>query len=81
MLSRVRHLEFSYDAEADAANLKLGAPDLWEGYGDRLPRTVSVGLEDDRGMINLEFDREGRLVGLEVIGARALLRSELLTDD
>jgi uncharacterized protein YuzE len=60
------------DAQADAAYLKRldGVPG---GSSDQ--RSIAVA---DRGEIVPDFNLEGHLVGIEVIGARELLPPELL---
>jgi uncharacterized protein YuzE len=64
----------TFDAEADAAYIYLagGIP------AGGVARTVVV--EDPRvaGMVNLDFDSDGRLVGVEVVGAMDVLSQSLL---
>lgn len=67
-------LEVTYDAVANAAYLYLSAP------GAR-PRVSSMYPCDPvrvDGMINLDFDEQGRLLGIEVLDARAKLPAYLL---
>ncbi|HZM30814.1 MAG TPA: DUF2283 domain-containing protein [Acidimicrobiales bacterium] len=71
MASDSRVLRLTYDREADAAYVYLLAPTAVQ---PSVARTMSV---DEN--INLDFDDEGRLVGIEVLGARNL-RPELLAE-
>jgi uncharacterized protein YuzE len=70
-------MNFRYDAQADAAYIRLIAI----GPGS-VADTVCVADEfpELRGDVNLDLDRNGRLVGIEIMGARRLLPPELLTD-
>lgn len=63
------------DPDADAAYLTLG-DDVEPG---RAVSTVNaIGVPNGAGEINLDFDAAGRLLGVEVLGASALLAPELL---
>jgi uncharacterized protein YuzE len=64
---------FAYDPDSDAAYLNL-----LDGEHGRSSeqRTVTIAR---RGEIVLDFNLEGHLVGVEVIGARSLLPPELLS--
>jgi uncharacterized protein YuzE len=65
-------IPFKFDPRVDAAYLKL-----LDGVAGRSSdqRTIAVA---DLGEIVLDFNLEGHLVGIEVIGARELLPPELL---
>jgi uncharacterized protein YuzE len=63
---------FRFDPETDAANLKL-----IDGGVGRSADTRVVDIPD-RGQIVLDFNLEGHLVSIEVLGARGLLPPELL---
>jgi uncharacterized protein YuzE len=67
-------MRVTYDASVDAAYIQLvdeiGAGGVANTYPCD-PRKVG-------GMINLDFDHGGRLVGVEVLDASRLLPSELL---
>jgi uncharacterized protein YuzE len=65
-------VHFNYDPESDAAYLKL-----LEGEQGRSAdqRTLNIA---GRGEIVLDFNLEGHLVGVEVLGARSLLPPDLL---
>jgi uncharacterized protein YuzE len=54
----------TYDDEADAAYVYLQSPTVTQ---PSVARTVTVNAD-----INLDFDDEGRLVGIEVLGAANL---------
>lgn len=65
-------MRLSYDDEANAAYLEL--EDIAEGTA-----VENVVVErPGRGDIVLDFDADGRLLGVEVIGATALLRTTAL---
>jgi uncharacterized protein YuzE len=66
-----RVLRVTYDQEVDAAYVYLLAPTAVQSS---VARTTTVNAN-----INLDFDDEGRLVGIEVLGAR-YLRPELLAE-
>jgi uncharacterized protein YuzE len=67
-------MKISYDPEANAAYIQIadvvGAGDVDFTYGCD-PSEVG-------GMIHLDFDSHGRLVGIEVLGASDKLPPELL---
>lgn len=59
-------LRFAYDQQADAAYLRFSAAKVVESA------EVAPGIV-------LDFDAEGRVVGLEVLGARKHLPHDVLT--
>ena len=63
-------MRLTYDRECDAAYLYL--QEIAPGGVARTIQTVAAGL------LNLDFDATGRLVGIEAIPASALLPAELL---
>lgn len=65
-------LMVTYDADANAAYIYLQPP------GTRVAKMYPCDPVDVGGMINLDFDTDGRLVGVEVLGARAKLAPEFL---
>lgn len=65
-----------YDRKVDAAYLQVA--DEIEPGG--VARTYPCDPAEAGGMINLDFDSEGRLVGIEVLGAQGLLPPEVLRD-
>ncbi|MGK3949593.1 DUF2283 domain-containing protein [Microbacterium sp. K2] len=65
--------ELRYDPEANAAYVTIGRPIR---AGEAV-RQVPVPLPDDLpGELILDFDRDGHLLGVEILGASALLRAE-----
>ena len=74
MIERDVAMMTTFDVEADAVYIYL-AEEISVG---EVTRTVVV--EDQRvaGMVNLDFDHDGRLVGVEVVGAMDVLPQSLL---
>ena len=70
----VADVRVTYDAEADAAYLHLAGPRA-EPKVARMYPCDPVQVE---GMINLDFDEAGHLVGIEVLAARSKLPGHLL---
>lgn len=72
-LMRTR-IELSYDAEADAAYVYL------EEQGDQrhVARTRFCNIELKNAAINVDFDDQGHVVGIELLGAAQLLPPPLL---
>lgn len=67
-------MRITYDASVDAAYIWL-VPDIGAGG---VARTVPVDPREIDGMINLDFDTAGRMIGIEVIDASRFLSPELL---
>jgi uncharacterized protein YuzE len=69
-------LVVTFDGEANAAYIYLAdEPESGWRHGKTIPiDPVAVG-----GMINLDIDNDGRLIGLEVLAARSVLSDKLLT--
>ncbi|MEU9861184.1 DUF2283 domain-containing protein [Streptomyces sp. NPDC047971] len=67
-------LEVTYDAVANAAYLYLTTP----GSHPRVTSMYPCDPVKVDGMINLDFDEAGRLIGIEVLDARAKLPAYLL---
>ncbi len=65
-------LKVTYDEVANAAYIYFLEPCT------RVAATYACDPVAVDGMINLDFDAGGRLIGLEVLGARAKLAPELL---
>lgn len=63
-----------YDREADAAYICVAEGSPVGGVA----RTVSVDPWDIGGMVTLDLDHEGRIVGIEVMDASSKLSRELL---
>lgn len=67
-------MRIEYDSEADAAYIQL-VDDISPGG---VHRTVGCDPSEVGGMINLDFDAVGRLLGIEVLDASKMLPAELL---
>ena len=69
-------LRVTYDPEVNTAYIYLAEepPDGW-----RHGKTVPLDPIEVGGMINLDLDEDGRLIGLEVLDARSVLSDQLLT--
>jgi uncharacterized protein YuzE len=66
-------LRITCDAEADAAYIYL-RPIAAGGVA----QTIPVDVSPLNGSVNLDVDSNGRIIGIEIIGASALLPEELL---
>ena len=66
-------LRITFDPVSDAAYVHLQST-IAAGAA---VKTVSVDVEEV-GMVNLDFDEGGHLLGVEVVGARAVLPREVL---
>jgi uncharacterized protein YuzE len=66
----------TYDPEADAAYFYL----VEEIRLGEAVRTVSVDPQSIGGMVNLDLDADGRILGLEVLDASRLLRRDVLPE-
>jgi len=64
----------TYDRKADAAYIQI-AQEIRPGG---VVRTYQCDPAEAGGMINLDFDAEGRLLGVEVLGAANLLPIDVL---
>ncbi|MFD1363720.1 DUF2283 domain-containing protein [Actinoplanes sichuanensis] len=65
-------MKITYDSTANAAYLYLQAP------GTPVAKMYACDPVDAEGMINIDFDASGRLVGIEVLDARGKLAPEVL---
>lgn len=65
----------TYDQEADAAYIHLADE---PALGWRRGETVPLDLGPSNRMVNVDFDDDGRVMGIEVLGARGLLSTKLL---
>src|SRR5262245_58012690 len=70
---RIRGVELrvTYDSSADAAYIYLGRI---EAGGV----ATTVAGEDEAGSVNLDFDHDGRLLGIEVLAASRWLPREVI---
>jgi uncharacterized protein YuzE len=62
----------TYDSDADAAYIYLEHP-----FHPEQPRKVAT-FDTDSGMFNLDFNNDGQVLGLEILGARTHLPPALL---
>lgn len=67
-------LRLEYDRETDAVYVYL----CEEIHAGGVARTISVDPQAIRGMVNLDLDDDGQVIGLEVLDASRMLRPELL---
>ena len=67
-------MKLTYDPEADAAYIYV-ADRIAAG---EVRQTHPCELEGVSGSINLDFDASGRLLGIEVLGAKTVLPAEAL---
>lgn len=68
-------MKVTYDRRADAANIYL----TYIPPGGVAKTYTCDPIETD-AMINLDFDDSGRLIGIEVLGARKTLPPDLLEE-
>ena len=66
----------TFDSESDAAYIYLAdEPALGWRHGE----TVPLPLGPNNRMVNVDFDDDGRLIGIEVLDAWSLLSDKMLT--
>ena len=70
-------MRLTYDPSADAAYLHLADP---IGDGESATQIHSITTPGDRGEVALDFDADGRLLGIEVLHASAVLPTRVLAD-
>lgn len=70
-------MRLKFDPEANAAYIYL----LPSETTPPSARTVPVDPIEVRGEINLDFDRDGKLIGIEILDAKRFLDSALLDDE
>ena len=75
MADWIKPLRISYDSAANAAYIQL----VDEIPAGGVTRTVCIDPREIPGMVNIDLDDEGRIVGLEVLDASRLLPPDLLT--
>jgi uncharacterized protein YuzE len=64
-----------YDANANAAYIYVAAEGTLAG---NIAKTYLCDTREINGMINLDFDDDGRLLGVEIMDARSKLPHEVL---
>ncbi|MEJ7765935.1 MAG: DUF2283 domain-containing protein [Acidimicrobiales bacterium] len=67
-------MRIEYDSEADAAYIQV----VDEISPGGVHRTVGCDPSEVGGMINLDFDADGRLLGIEVLDASKLLPADVI---
>ena len=67
-------MRITYDPKADAAYIYL----VEQIQPDGVAQTYPCDPREVKGQINLDFDSEGRLLGIEVLDASAKLPENLL---
>jgi uncharacterized protein YuzE len=70
-------MRVTYDATADAAYVSLVDA---VGDGEAATQIHSITTPGDRGEVALDFDADGRLLGIEVLHASAVLPAAVLAD-
>ncbi|ALD13997.1 DUF2283 domain-containing protein [Clavibacter capsici] len=70
-------MRLTYDPVADAAYVELADP---IADGDAATTIHSITTPGDRGEVALDFDADGRLLGLEVLHASAVLPAAVLAE-
>jgi uncharacterized protein YuzE len=68
-------MRVTYDATADAAYVSLVDT---IGEGEAATQIHSITTPGDRGEVALDFDADGRLLGIEVLHASAVLPAAVL---
>jgi uncharacterized protein YuzE len=67
-------IKVTYDGEADAAYIYLADP----GGPAKVAHTYPCDPREVGGMINLDLDEDGRLIGIEVLAAHSKLPRHVL---
>lgn len=68
-------MRITYDGEANAAYIHVVDP---IGEGEAVTQQHSIATPDPDGEIILDFDADGKLLGIEVLNAAQVLRADLL---
>ncbi|MEK7535956.1 MAG: DUF2283 domain-containing protein [Patescibacteria group bacterium] len=66
-------VKIKYDKSADAAYVYFS-----EFPPEKVEKTYLCDPQEVKGMINLDFDKDGKLIGIEVMDASKKLSKELL---
>ncbi len=66
----------TYDPEANAAYVYL----VGEIRAGEAVQTVCVDPVEIGGMVNIDLDSEGRILGIEILDARSLMHPDVLPD-
>ncbi len=68
-------MKLTYDDEADAAYVYLRDQDA--EIPPKVAKTISCNEPFIKRLINLDFDSDGRLIGIEVLHAQSVLPTQL----
>jgi uncharacterized protein YuzE len=68
-------VQMTLDPEVDAAYIYLADE---PAMGWRHGKTVAIPVDEISGMVNIDIDADGRLMGVEVLAARTLLPDKML---
>lgn len=74
-------MRITYSPTADAAYIHIG--EVTTRFGSQIDHTEPLILDLPRGvrhLFNLDFDSDGRLLGIEVLGATAVLPDDVIRD-
>lgn len=66
-------MKITYDKEANAANIYMGETTHIKVY-----KTYCCDPREINGMINLDFDKDGKLLGIEIMDADKILPESIL---
>jgi uncharacterized protein YuzE len=75
MVAKDVPLRVTLDNEANAAYIYLADEPV---LGWHVTKTVSVPTDEIGGIVNLDIDADGRIIGIEVLDALSLLPDRLL---
>jgi len=70
-------MRVTYDASVDAAYIAFAGP---VGDGEAATQIPAITTPGDRGEVALDFDADGRLLGIEVLHASAVLPAAVLAE-
>jgi uncharacterized protein YuzE len=68
-------MQITYDSQADAAYIRLGGP---IASGEATQQLHSIVVPGGGGEIILDFNDAGHLLGVEVLGASAVLSPDVI---
>lgn len=68
-------MKITYDAEADAAYITIGA-DI--GYGESEEQISFIDTPNGQTQVTIDVDKDGYILGFEVLAASLGLRSDVL---
>jgi uncharacterized protein YuzE len=75
MVERDVLLHVSVDGEVNTAYIRLAdEPRLGWRHG----KTVPILIDESNGMVNIEVDDDGRIMGIEMLPAQSLLSDKIL---